>query len=267
MEKPRIRSAFDKSAPIYEQNADLQNAVARDLARRVKESGLSGSVAMDVGCGAGALALMISKSGAYRTTIASDLSMGMVKVARGRVNGAGVFSVAQADVERLPVKPASVDLIVSNLMLQWVENLPLALREMASALAEGGRLMATTLGRNTFYEIREAATAALSGLGMAADQSIFHKFTDEAELSEAAEKAGFETRLWKSERVMVYKDFKALLKTLKRQGVQNSVGLSALGLGRRKVMEKLAEEYHERFSTPGGVRITYEILHLDARRI
>jgi hypothetical protein len=62
----------------------------------------------------------------------------------------------------------------------------------------------------------------------------------------------------------VFPDPRSIMRALKRQGVQNGPGLASMGLGRRSVMETFDEEYRSRFTVPGGVRLTYQVVHLTA---
>jgi malonyl-CoA O-methyltransferase len=85
----------------------------------------------------------------------TDLSPGMVAEARGRFDGANAeFRVM--DGESPDLKPASMDLIVSNLAAQWFDDLPRALRRLTRCLAPGGRLLVTTLGADSLIEWQQA---------------------------------------------------------------------------------------------------------------
>ena len=251
------------SAPHYDKYADFQNEMARSLAKRVDAAGFSGAVALDLGCGTGSLAVTLAESGAFRKVLAHDISFGMLNMARNKLNGS--LCLAQAEAGFLPVRNGSLDLIVSNLVLQWIPDLPRTTRQMSMALKEGGRLMATTLGSNTFKELRESVTSVMEEAGNPVDASSFHRFTDERQLVRAAEEAGFEIEIKTEKHERIFGSFADFMRTLKRQGVQNNRGLSNLGLGRRGVMRRLSEEYQRRNGCDSGVRVTYEALHVDAR--
>ena len=61
-----------------------------------------------------------------------------------------------------------------------------------------------------------------------------------------------------------YADPFALLRALKGVGAQNGPGLPVTGLGGRKVMERFAATYVERFGDPLGVGATYETMFVTA---
>ncbi len=228
--------AFDKSAPSYDEYAVFQNEISNELLSEVRKLNLSGAVVMEFGCGAGALSLRLASSGHFKVALAYDISKGMAGMARLRRNGSENLFIVQADIENAPVKRGCVDLAVSNLVFQWIENYDNAFLEIALSLKPGGRLLATTLGEGTFRELRETVAAVFKAEGKQVDGSIFHKFTDVRLLTQAARKAGLDIHTSRRKIVKVYKDMYQFLKSLKKIGVQNSKGLSALGLGRRGIL-------------------------------
>ncbi|MGK7344628.1 MAG: methyltransferase domain-containing protein [Candidatus Nitrospinota bacterium M3_3B_026] len=267
MTSSRIKNAFDKSAPGYDDYARFQNETSRALAERIAALRLDNAVALDIGCGTGALSAALSASGAFRMALGCDISGGMLRAAMRKRNGNGALRLAQADAVRLPVREGAVDIVVSNLALHWVEDLSTALRQAAAVLRRGGRMALTVLGPSTFNEIRRAARAALAREGKRADDSMFHRFVGEGELQDAAGAAGLSMTTESGVHVRVFESPESLMRTLKRQGVQNSPGFSGLGLGRRRVMRAFAEEYANRFPAQGGVRVTYEVIYVSAERL
>lgn len=266
MARSRIKNAFDKSAPAYDNHAGFQNDISLAIAERIAALRLDNAVALDIGCGTGSLSAALAASGAFSMALGCDISGGMLRAAMAKRNGNGVLRLFQADAARLPVREGAVDIVVSNLALHWVEDLPAALRQAAAVLKRGGRMILTVLGRSTFREIREAARAALAREGKKAEDGMFHRFTGEGELLSAAREAGLSMTTESSVHARAFESPESLMRTLKRQGVQSSPGFSSLGLGRRKVMKAFAEEYAARFPAPGGVRATYEVIFAEAER-
>ncbi|VAX20626.1 hypothetical protein MNBD_NITROSPINAE02-1509 [hydrothermal vent metagenome] len=262
--KTRIMQAFDKSAPSYDEYAIFQNEVSDELLNEVKGLNLSGAVVMEFGCGAGTLSSRLAGLGHFKAALAFDIAKGMARMTRLRRNGSDNLFVVQADIENAPVKKGCVDLAVSNLVFQWIEDYESAFREIALSLKPGGRLLATTLGEGTFRELRETVEAVFAADGKHVDRSIFHKFTDARLLKEAARKAGLDIHTRRRTIVKTYKDIYQFLKSLKKIGVQNSEGLSALGLGRRGILEKISNEYNKTHFTEEGIAVTYEVILIDA---
>ena len=69
-----------------------------------------------------------------------------------------------ADAEQLPLRDASVDLVYSNVALQWCNDLEGVFREINRVLRPGGLLMFTTFGPDTLSELRVSWAAADSGI-------------------------------------------------------------------------------------------------------
>ena len=76
--------------------------------------------------------------------------------------GTGGFLPAVGDLERLPVGDGRLDLAVSLLALQTVNDLPGALVQMRRALKPDGLLLAAMIGGDTLTELRQSLTIAES---------------------------------------------------------------------------------------------------------
>src|SRR5436190_11740793 len=130
-----VRSTFDAIAPRY----DLVNRVMtfrmdvgwRRKAVRSLELA-AGSRVLDLACGTGDLCEDLA-AGGYRA-VGLDLSAGMLAHARTTA------PLAQADVLRLPVPPASVDGAVCGFALRNFVELPAFFAELARVLRPGGRI-------------------------------------------------------------------------------------------------------------------------------
>lgn len=263
--KSRVRAGFDHGAKEYAALAVLQNQTAGSLARRVLAFCPKGGVALDIGCGTGVLSGNLAASGHFGRIVAVDISRAMTLAARKNLAKYGCAHIVQGDAENLPVRDASFDIAVSNMVFQWLPDLKKAYSCLCSALKKGGRAEIAFLGEHTFYEIREAAGAAVARAGKKIGEGVFHPFPGKAASAEAAKGAGLRLLETSSAiHALGYGSVKDMMRQLKRQGVQNNIGLSALGLGRRGVMALFEEEYAKRFGANGGVRLTYHVIRQSA---
>ena len=264
--KSRVRAGFDHGSRFYGNSAAFQDEMGRQMVERLSALDHHGSVAVELGCGVGKLARDVANSGRYKSVIGVDISIGMLKEAQLRLGG-GKALLIQADMESLPIRNGSADLLFSNLVFHWLPGLAEGFREAARTLKKGGILLANILAENTFAEIREALDAARAGSGAKPDPSIFHPFPQVGRVLRSVEAAGLViTENETHDYTKVFADPLSIMRALKRQGVQNSRGLADMGLGRRGMMKRFDEEYRSRFTVEGGVRLTYQVIHLCAVR-
>lgn len=98
----------------------------------------SGAMATDVGCGAGALSLMLARAGAQVTGV--DISAPLVQLARQRAGEEGLdvkFQLADASLWR-PAEPAQI--AVSRFGVMFFAEPAKAFRNIRAGMAPGGRL-------------------------------------------------------------------------------------------------------------------------------
>lgn len=107
-----------------------------------------GLTVLEVGCGSGALWLKnLDRLPAGCVLLLSDMSPGMVEGTRTALHKRGMGPrFAVLDVQALPLRAASVDLVIANHMLYHVPDVHRALAEIRRVLRPGGRLIAATNG-------------------------------------------------------------------------------------------------------------------------
>src|SRR5690606_17221299 len=98
--------------------------------------------------------------------LALDVAPGMLAQVRGHAGGFRFNPFAPrpvpvaADARALPLADRSVDVLYSNLCLQWVEDLPAVFAGLRRVLKPGGLLLVSTLGMVSLSELRQAAAEA-----------------------------------------------------------------------------------------------------------
>ena len=266
--KSRVRAGFDHGSRFYGDSAPFQDELGLQMVTSLAKLDHRGSVAIELGCGVGKLARDVAETWRYKSVVGLDISGGMLKETQGRLREAGAEAeLVQADMESLPFRNGSADLIFSNLVFHWLPELAEGFREVERTLKKGGVFLANILTEKTFTEIREALDGAQTRVGAKPDPSIFHPFPPVERVLSSLEAAGLAaTQSHTLEYARVFPDPLSIMRMLKRQGVQNSRGLADMGLGRRGVMKRFDEEYRSRFTVPGGVRLTYQVVHLLAVR-
>jgi ubiquinone/menaquinone biosynthesis C-methylase UbiE len=133
---------------------DLEDSASRDahFERQVERSrsfgrafsepiDVVGKTVLEVGCGYGGMQRALLESGAART-IGLDVDAGAIELARANLAGEPRVSFVEGDIERCPLPSSSVDIVVSDAVLEHVGDIEAALGEVARVLRPGGRLYA-----------------------------------------------------------------------------------------------------------------------------
>jgi SAM-dependent methyltransferase len=175
----------------------------------------------------------------------------------------GDFLGALGDLERLPIADGRLDLAVSLLALQTVNDLPGALIQIRRALKPDGLLVAALVGGDTLTELRQSLTIAESEIIGGASPRVA-PFVDVRALGGLLQRAGFALPVVDLDRTTArYADVFALMGDLRAFGGANALEARSRRPLRRDVLMRAAAVYAERFSDPDGrLRATFDILWL-----
>lgn len=258
VDKARVRAAFDRSAPDYDEVAVLQHEVGQRLLDRLALIRLAPSVAFDIGAGTGRLSAALGRRYGAARVISFDLSARMLQRARGRAGALRRLrrrcGFVCADAENLPCADASADLVVSNLVLQWCNDTDRALAEFRRVLRPGGLLMFTTFGPDTLRELR----ASWGGVD---DCVHVNRFIDMHDLGDALLRVGLsEPVMDREDFTLTYPDVAGLMRDLKALGAHNSTLGRPRGLTGRGRLARMAATY-EGFRAGGRLPATYEVVY------
>lgn len=102
-----------------------------------------GAVVLDLGCGAGTDLLIAAQMvGPAGRAIGVDMTPAMLEVARAsaRVMGLGNVELHESLIEALPLEDASVDVVISNGVIDLVPDKEAVFDEIDRVLRPGGRL-------------------------------------------------------------------------------------------------------------------------------
>ena len=171
----------------------------------------------------------------------------------------------RADEEVLPFRDASLDLIVSGLALQHVNDLPGVLAQARRALKPDGLLLAALLGGSTLNELRSAFLAAEEEIEGGASPRVA-PFADVRDLGALLQRAQLALPVVDADTVTVtYADPLALMRELRAMGATNVLRARRRAPLRRATLLRAIEIYQERFGLADGrIPATFEILTLTA---
>jgi SAM-dependent methyltransferase len=165
--------------------------------------------------------------------------------------------------EPLPLGAQSIDLAVSALALQFVNDLPGVLAQIRRALKPDGLLMAAMIGGDTLTELRQSFAAAEAEVEGGVSPRVA-PFADLRDMGALLQRAGFALPVTDVDRIVVrYDNGFALMQDLRRMGATNVLLERRRIPTRRATLLRMAEIYAERFSDGDGrIRATFDIVWL-----
>lgn len=247
-----VRRSFDRAGAGYDAVAALQTVVRERLLRRLDLLTVAPRVILDAGAGTGYASHALKRRYPVGQVLALDSAFGMLRAAGCQQSRVGYFHRVCADATHLPLADASVDLIISSLMLQWCDP-DAVFAEFRRVLAPNGCLRFTSLGPDTLHELR-AAWASVDS------HSHVNRFIHMHDVSAAMVRAGFAAPVLYVERyTLTYAEVRGLAADLKAIGAHNVTSGRPRGLtGPRKFAAMQAA--YETFRREGRLPATYEVI-------
>jgi SAM-dependent methyltransferase len=231
----------------------LLDRVADDLAERLATVLRRFALAVDLGTPGDALRNALTRLQSVGSIVAADV---MPDAARGEI-------VVTADEEALPFGDATLDLVVSALALQFVNDLPGVLVQIRRALKPDGLFLGALLGGETLTELRQSFAEAESDIEGGVSPRVA-PFADLRDLGALLQRAGFALPVTDVDRVTVRYDsaFK-LMHDLRRMGATNALIARRRTPLKRATLMRMAEIYAQRFADDDGrLCATFEIIWL-----
>ena len=169
------------------------------------------------------------------------------------------------DIESEPLllQPESLDLAVSALAFQFVNDLPGVFSQIRRALKPDGLLLAAMIGGETLTELRQSFAAAEAECEGGVSPRVA-PFADLRDIGSLLQRAGFALPVTDVDRVVVrYDSALALSADLRRMGATNVLAERRRTPTRRATLLRMAELYAERFADPDGrIRATFDVIWL-----
>jgi len=239
------------AASGYDDVAALQRSVGEILmSQRPQPQEINCIV--DIGAGTGVFSAQLARHYPAARVIGLDIAEGMLLRARQRFAG----SLVLGDAEFLPFASHSVDLLFSNLAIQWCHSVEIAVLEFARVLRPGGWLLLSTFGPQTLRELR-AAWACVD------DYSHVNGFESLSVIEKALAATGFanikvETAL----RTITYPGVVELMRELKGLGAHNLTSRRARHLTGKGSLTRMIQAYPQvnKSTADDAIEATYELI-------
>ncbi|HEY7873140.1 MAG TPA: malonyl-ACP O-methyltransferase BioC [Rudaea sp.] len=247
----QIRRAFGRAAKTYTRNAALQRKIEARLIERLEYFSGKPVRVLDVGCGPGHGSTLLRKRFRAAQVIALDLALPMLQ--RVRPGWRRPLARVCADACALPLPDASVDVLFSNLCIQWIAELPALFAEFRRVLRPGGYLAFSTFGPDTLHELRSAWAAADSTPHVST-------FAHIGQVGDALIAAGFRDPVLDVEHFTLrYTVAADLMRELKSIGATNADAQRMRGLTGKAHFRRALDAY-EGFRQDGSLPATYEVI-------
>ena len=260
IDKRAVRRAFSRAAHSYDAAAILQREVCQRMLERLDYIKLQPARILDAGSGTGWGARQLAQRYPAAQVVTLDIALGMLQVARDQSGWwRNLFAGSQqsrlcADIEALPLAANSVEMVWSNLALQWCNGLPATFCGLHHVLKVDGLLMFSTFGPDTLKELR----SAFHGVD---GYSHTNRFTDMHDIGDMLVHSGFAEPVMDMEIItLTYGDVKAVMRELRGIGAHNATAGRAQGMLGKAAWNMMLENY-ERMRRDGKLPATFEVIY------
>ena len=250
-----VRRHFNKAAAHYEKANHLQQLVLERLLDRLELIKMKPGRVLDLGSGPGHAASKLARRYKQSRVLEVDISADMLLHSASQASR--FFNKRQrlcADVEQLALSDNSIDLVFSNLMLQWSKDLDRAFFEVSRVLTNNGLFIFSTFGPDTLLELRKSWQSV-------DDKVHVNAFVDMHDVGDALIRAGFENPVMEVENITVrYDTVMQIMKDLKTLGANNANSGRRRSLTGKKRLSTMMDEY-EKLREEGKLPVTYEVVY------
>ncbi len=258
LDKQQIQRSFNRAAARYDEVAVLQREVGGRMLERMELIRHQPGLILDIGAGTGYCSHSLLQRYRKAVVVSADLSPAMLRIAAGR---GSVWErwrrrhfFVTADMEQLPFADACVDLLFSNLTLQWCLDLKRAFSEIRRILKPGGLLMFSTFGPDTLKELRESWRTV-------DDYTHVSAFADMHDIGDLVLGCQFADPVMDSEQfTLTYSEVRELMWDLKTLGAHNATAGRQRSLTGKQRFARMTEAY-ENHRREGVLPATYEVIY------
>lgn len=248
-----ISARFNRIAPRFDKVSFAHVHVATGLLERMALMQLSPKTVVDAGSGTGFLTSELRRRFRRAELVSLDRSLGMLRRAAKRKRLFAREKHIQGDARAIPLRTDSVDIVVSNLLLPWLGEPDAMFKECARVLKTGGPLLFSSLGPDSFIELRSAwRTCGIS--------DNIPRFIDMHDLGDALLRCGFTDPVLDVETLTVnYSNFRQLWSELRDSGSGNALVPRRGSLTGKGLFRRMESAYRDA-QGGDGIRLTLEVV-------
>ncbi len=213
---------LDAAAPRFDEHAFVHAVTREGLFTRLLPMTIRARHVLDLGCATGASVAALRQRFPKARVHALDRSRGMLAQQRG--GWLRKPSRIQADARQLPFADGSIDVVFANLLLPFVDGSERVFAEVARVLGDDGLFAFSSLGPDSFAELRSAWAAVDREPHVA-------EFSDMHDIGDRLVRAGLRDPVLDVDRLTVsYRRADALFADLTATGARNSLAGRSRGL-------------------------------------
>lgn len=261
IDKVRVRKSFDRAAESYDAAAVLQKLVRDEMFSRLDLIKVSPQKVLDLGCGTGHGSFALQKRFKSAKVFSLDFAFAMLEKTYAQQpllkKALGNKKLICADIENLPVAGDQVDIIWSNLAIQWCNDLDKSFDEIKRVLKPNSLFIFSTFGPDTLKELRVASNSGQEGT-----QTSVSRFIDMHDIGDALTRNGFSAPVLDVERyTLTYDDVRSVMVDLKSIGASNATAGRGRGLAGKDFLKNLVEQYEQFRQADGKLPATFEVVY------
>jgi malonyl-CoA O-methyltransferase len=261
IDKKVIADSFSNAVDDYDALADFQHQAGLQLLQLMPVESVARLA--DLGSGTGYFSGVLRDNYPLADIIEVDLSAKMLvhaKQYRECISPQKNLPLntlqVQSDIEQLPFQVASIDLIFSNLSIQWCADLDRLFSQLASSLVMGGQAFLSTLIEGSLFELKFAWSMADAGVHV-------NRFSAISALKASCERAGLTLNICHSvDHVQHFDDLPSLLRSVKKIGAHNMNPQRSKGLLGKNKYQRFVDAFEDFKTGQNQYPLTYRVVFL-----
>ncbi|MCP4413674.1 MAG: malonyl-ACP O-methyltransferase BioC [Gammaproteobacteria bacterium] len=253
--KSAIARSFNRAALSYDNSAVLQNVVGERLFERLDLVLVEPERVLDLGSGTGVFSRQLQGRYKKKKVLGIDLAWQMSAFANRQKKWSDRGRYICADAEYLPLADHSVDLVFSNLMLQWLPDPDRVFKEVQRVLVPGGLLMFSCFGPDTLKEMRQSWAQVDNNIHV-------NQFMDMHDIGDSLTNAAFSGVVMDNESIsMEYESLDLLHQDLRDIGETNINVERIKGLTSKGHWREYLQAYKQFKNEQGEYMVSWEITY------
>lgn len=263
IDKNAVKSSFSRAAQHYDEYALFQRDTGNELLQLVKNSSERCQDILDLGCGTGYFSKLLnqwqhqpSEAQTNSTLTCLDISPEMLQ--QTRLRGLKQSATVEGDIDAIPFQNDQFDLIYSNLVLQWSDDLSHALAQSKKCLKAQGVIAFSTLLDGSLKELKQAWQEV-------DDLPHINQFSTIDAVNSALAEAGFtQFDLICKTHSYAFPDLISVMKSLKGIGANHIHERDKAPVINRNTLQQLTTAYQPYTDQSGQLMLSYQVCYVIA---